>query len=232
MKKAFSFAALATVSFVALASVSSASASDLPSKKNAPTAPAVAPSYNWSGPYLGVQGGYTFSSDVTGTLSSYSSYVPQATGQFGGLFGGYNFQSGSIVYGGELDFSLANVEDTKSTSGGGLTLKIKTSQSRVGAARVRLGYAFDNILVFAAAGVAHSDGKISMAIASPALNVSESDKKDFIGFTVGGGVEYGVSKNLATKIEYRYSSYQTQTFGTTKIGFDTHDVRAGVAYKF
>ena len=222
---------LMSVSFIALSSISAVSAADLPSKKTAPLAP-VGTTYNWAGPYLGAQAGYTVSSQITGTLSSYSAYLPEAKGGFGGIYGGYNFQSGAVVYGGELDFALANVEDTKSYVSGTTSAKFKTSQSWVGSARLRLGYAFNNILLFTTAGLATSDGKISVAIASPTLNSSGSATKDLLGLAIGGGLEYGISNNLTTKLEYRYTTYQTVSVGTGKIGFDTHDVRAGVAYKF
>ena len=78
-------------------------------------APAQADGSNWTGAYGGIHGGYGWG-DLDGTLTVQGAdpdthFPPSAarsidgSGGFGGLQAGYNFQSGTLVYGLEIDLS-------------------------------------------------------------------------------------------------------------------------------
>ncbi len=88
-------------SCVAIVFASSAYAADLPAR-SAAAIPAPVAVANWSGFYMGVNGGY-------GWASEKDPYVTPVIGKFqpqGGLFGlqaGYNHQIGSYVVGVEAD---------------------------------------------------------------------------------------------------------------------------------
>ena len=104
-----------TVSALLLASAMPAAAADLPYYKAPP--PAMAPVYNWTGFYVGINGGYSFgrsSRDIsffdpaTGfpILPGVGSNVTGGTELSGGLFGGqigYNWQAGQWLLGVETD---------------------------------------------------------------------------------------------------------------------------------
>jgi outer membrane immunogenic protein len=90
-------------------------AADLPAPVPTPAvAPAAyaAPVYNWTGLYLGVNGGYGFGSSTWSDPAN----TPSTTGSFhtnGGLVGGtlgVNFQSGAFVFGaeGDIDWQSLN----------------------------------------------------------------------------------------------------------------------------
>ena len=100
-------------------SAGSALAADLPAPPPPPRAPAAyvpvaAPLYNWSGIYVGINGGYGFGSSswdfspVTG--------FPASTGNFdinGPLVGGtvgVNFQTGQFVFGVEADGDWSDIK--------------------------------------------------------------------------------------------------------------------------
>ena len=94
---------LASVGLFALA-VGSASAADMPRREAMPTkAPVyVSQMYNWTGPYIGINGGAAFSG---------------SNGASGGLVGGtlgYNLQSGPLVWGieGDLDWTRIRGNNT------------------------------------------------------------------------------------------------------------------------
>ena len=112
----------------------------------APEAPAAAESFsapagNWSGAYVG--GGITYDfGKFTGSTDG-----RDAKGLGGTVYGGYNMQSGSIVYGGEADISY-NGED--GSAGAGLT----GTQGVNGSVRGRVGYDLNPFLVYGTAGVA------------------------------------------------------------------------------
>lgn len=193
-----------------LSSVSPAVAADLISGQSAPEAEQQAYSgYNWSGFYLGLQGGYTWNK-----AKAFNSDHNLDNGS-AGLHAGYNFQSGNIVYGIENDFNY-NFEDGKDT-------KLEWDAS----GRGRVGYAFDRTLMFATAGVAATGGKIDAA---------GIGKKDdiLIGWTAGGGIEHAVTDNILVRGEYRYSDFGSKDFGSGigDVKADQQKVLFGASYKF
>ncbi|MEZ2127830.1 MULTISPECIES: outer membrane protein [unclassified Sinorhizobium] len=165
--------------------------------------------YDWSGFYLGVQGGYTWNqATFLGTDQDVDN------GTFG-AHAGYNFQSGNIVYGFENDFNY-NFEDGNEAS-----LEWDAS------GRGRVGYALDRTLVFATAGVAVTGGKV---------DVPDIRKKDdiLIGWTAGGGIEHAVTDKILVRGEYRYSDFGSKDFGSAigDFGANQHKVIFGASYKF
>jgi outer membrane immunogenic protein len=204
---------LGAASAVALAvAVPAANAADLPAYE---PAPAVAvPSFTWTGPYIGVQTGYSW---------GHAARTKPEGWQVGGYLG-YNYQlEGSpVVVGIETDFNWADIDDRRGPR--------RTASDWNGATRGRIGYAFDRFLVYGAAGVAYTDREVRRAGAG-------RDSKSAIGWTVGGGVEYAASDNVAVRAEYRYSDYGKDNFNLEggaggRSSYNDHRVLVGVAYKF
>lgn len=123
-----------TIGVSALALVGSAGlalAADLPNYEAPPAAQVYnpAPAFDWTGPYVGLTGGYGW-----GT----------SDGFVGGGFAGYNFQvSPNVVVGVEGDVTGTN----RSTNDWDATV------------RGRLGYAYDRYLFYGTGGVAFGDIK-------------------------------------------------------------------------
>ena len=175
--------------------------------------------YDWSGVYIGLQaGGVWGESDDTVTSVKVN----------GGTFGGYvgvNWQNGNLVYGveGEIAYNSAD----------GKFMGLETGFDWHGALRARLGYAFDNVLVYGAGGLAFARAYLD------AMPFAEADET-FTGWTIGGGAEYGFAQNWIARLDYRYSDYGSSDFGFSDLGFGEfdptkmteHTVRVGVAYKF
>ena len=223
---------LSYTSLLTLASIGLATAADLPSKKTTPIAPTVS-TYSWAGPYGGVIAGYELAGRLTGSYAdSNRAYLPEAKGGLFGVLAGYNFQSESWVYGPEFDLAYSASEGKKNLTAGTYSEELKGSHNVLGSARLRIGYAFDNVLVFATAGAAGASVKLGYKEANTNYSYSESHTQTLAGYTLGAGLEYGVTKAITTRLEYRYASYQEKSFGDVKYGLDTHDIRAGVAYKF
>ncbi len=190
----------------------------------APEAPPMAndvaaPSGNWSGAYLGGAATYDFGKFTSSTDGR------DANGLGGSIYGGYNMQSGSIVYGAEADLSYAG-EDGSAGSDGGAS--IKGTQGVNGSVRGRVGYDLNPFLVYGTAGVAVANHKLE--------NGASNDEKLAAGYTVGAGVETFVTDNVTARVEYRYSDYQKRDFdlstGTVSRGFDDHSVKVGMGVKF
>ena len=154
----------------ALVAGGQALAADLPPPPPAPRAPATyvpiaVPVYNWSGIYIGVNGGYGF-----GTSNWSSSLAFGSTGNFntnGWLAGGtvganYEFWGGAVL-GVEGDWDWTNLKGTsgaapcRATPGHGTGCQ--TSSNWLGTVRGRAGWAFDRVLLYGTGGVAFAPVK-------------------------------------------------------------------------
>ena len=109
--------------------------------------PAAAPEI-WDGAYVGATFGSRAGGDMTYTPGpSYASLEP---GQSAGLFGGYNFQNGNMVYGGELAYSRVNAPGFGAVGFPGETFDYFFD------AKLRAGVAMDNVLLYGFAGFSSS----------------------------------------------------------------------------
>ena len=105
----------------------------------------------------------------------------------------------------------------------------------MGTVRGRVGYAFDQVLVYGTGGYAWADNRITLS----ALNVSISDSQFHSGWTVGAGVEVMFAPKWSVKAEYLYRSFQGETYfaGIAPPGLATgtlnlNSVQVGVNYHF
>lgn len=205
----------AALAGVALLTVSgAASAADM-YRKAPPATPIAAPvtAYNWTGLYAGANiGGSWFQDSLGGTASG--SVTPGTA--FGGVQAGYNYQTGPWVLGVEADVGYGHAKG----NAGPVRAEMNTS----GTVRARAGYAFDNVLVYGTGGLAWSSFKLADAV--------DSRTTTRAGWTLGAGLEYGVTQNISVKGEYLYSDYGKVNVGTTSNDLSDHLVRAGVNYRF
>lgn len=191
----------------------------------------------WSGFYVGLQGGYLWGD----ARHSFSNGAPSDNSDPDGFIGGghigFNLQSGGIVYGIEADFEGGDV------SGGFTNVTGATSVGTVdlnwqGSVRARLGLAHDRTLFYVTAGWAFGDFDFGGGPAPGPACCGYSETLN--GWTVGGGIEWALSKNLTTRFEYRYTDYGRASGGlapvfggvTMPVELETHAIRAGLSYKF
>lgn len=185
----------------------------------APVEQETVPMFTWSGGYVGLQGGGTWANgDFT------NGGVTAGEDFDGGIFGGFvgaNMQSGNFVYGIEGDLNYNWNGNTYTTFG--TETEVGTDVS--GSVRGRVGFAFDNALLYATGGWTAARGYV---------DVTGGDKETemFNGFTVGAGVDYAFTDTLFGRAEYRYNNYGDKDIGTTNVDFDQHQVLVGVGMKF
>lgn len=199
-------AAIATVTSIALLGTGGARAADLP--RIQPAAPPY-PTYNWVGPYIGVNLGYQWSSARNSGASP--------SGITGGIQYGYNWQFGEYVLGVESDLQASNADD--------MFAAWKFSNPWFGTIRGRLGYTMNNVMLYATFGFAYGRGTIQTA------GLSESNTH--VGWAAGGGMEIGITPNWSAKAEYLFVDLSNQhyvLFGNT--GFESNILRLGVNYRF
>jgi outer membrane immunogenic protein len=229
----------------AFAAISSASAfaADLPTQTYK-SAPVVAQVYNWTGLYVGVNGGYGWGTQDPLTLFS-NRFDRSSFNINGGMIGGTigaQIQQGYIVLGIEGDLDWANIKgnaiSTPTIGGLGLlnpiTLNIATNTSAVGTARIRAGVAMNNWLFYATGGAAFvknsATGTSIAGVACGTLgvfpNCSASSWRP--GIAAGLGAEWGFAQNWSAKLEYLYIEALGSGVSTDHI--DT--IRAGINYRF
>lgn len=215
---------LAAIALAAV-SVGSASAADMARRPAAmPTkAPAyIAPIFNWTGLYAGINGGGGWGhSSVSGPLSTGGDFNTS-----GGLIGGtlgYNYQAGQIVFGLEGDIDWSNLKGSAPCAVG---ISCEAKNNWLGTARGRIGYAFDRFLPYVTGGLAVGDVKTS----ATGLGSTSSTKA---GWTLGGGVEAAIAGPWSAKVEYLYVDLQN---ANAPIGsnteFRSNVVRGGLNYRF
>jgi outer membrane immunogenic protein len=168
---------------------------------------------NWAGAYAGGTASWQ-RGDFAGQGRS------KANGFGGGVYGGYNMQSGQIVYGGETDLNYSGVDSKNGAR--------KAEQGLNGSLRARVGVDLNPVLLYGTAGVAATNAEMKDA-------TTKADKT-LLGWTAGAGAEAFVTNNITARVEYRYSDYGSKNFnlgsGTVKSGMDDHSVRVGLGVKF
>jgi outer membrane immunogenic protein len=175
-------------------------------------------STGWAGPYVGVQGGYTFGrthSNLPGVGSR------DHNGWNGGAFAGIQGQNGSIVYGAEGDIGYNGAHG----SGGG----ISTKSGLEGSLRARLGYAVnDRVLLYGTGGGAAESMRADDGIGS--------ERRTMLGYTVGAGVDAKVTDKVFVRGEYRFTDYGARDFnlggGAQRIDSHSNKVQVGLGIKF
>jgi outer membrane immunogenic protein len=234
---------LVAAAFVAISSIG-ALAADLPARVQ-PVAPvAYVPPFSWTGFYLGGELGWiqTNPNYTTGVLLLGAPFVvsPSVSNKNGltyGILGGYNYQVGQLVLGVEGDFAGWTVGTIRYTA---ITGDFLTAHSKWGGSiRGRLGYAADHALFYVTGGAAFVSNETSI----PTTGITIGGDGTRAGWTVGAGLDYAITNNWFTGIEYRYSQYQTKTFTYPipilslgivglKQDLSTNQVTARVGYKF
>ena len=206
-------------------------------------------SYNWTGFYLGGEGGYSWDR-LKGTLTTaagvpLASYSYNVTGPFAGGFIGGNYQFNQFVAGVEGDWQRSNLAGNDQTlaplglagvfPGGPFT--IATTVKDYDSIRGRLGIAFDRFLVFGTGGWAWGDPSISCALLGSAPFVSNGGNSN--GWTAGVGVDYAFTDHVFGRIEYRYTNLGIPSFVNVAANsadagnrVPISDMRVGIAYKF
>ena len=176
-----------------------------------------APKTNWDGPYVGAHLGYGW-----GTVSSSLPISASPTGFLAGAQVGYNFHlTDGIVAGIQGDLSWDNASGTYSPA--------STDQFREnwdGAVVGRLGADVGGLLPYIEAGVAFANATVTTTAPNNTFNATHT------GWTAGVGVQFALADKLSADVEYRYSDYGSQTYGTGTDHFTDSTVRVGLNYGF
>jgi outer membrane immunogenic protein len=232
-------AAIAT----AVVGINAASATDLlaPVYTKAPVM--VDPAYNWSGFYLGVHAGYIWGRSRVFDNGVLTESGAPTDGFVGGLLAGYNRQMGPFVLGLEGDFGWSNAQGHGTVvvpppppppplPPGPNTYRLMWDSHFVGKA----GFTSDRWLLFATGGIAIAGFSFQEGV-PPGTPPSNRIPATYLGFSVGGGVEYAFTQNLLGRLQYIYDdfggkSYTTADGGTYRVNLSSQTLRGGLSWKF
>jgi outer membrane immunogenic protein len=240
---------IALVGVLAAAMVPSAAlAADL-QVAEVPQSVAVFAPHDWSGFYVGVQAGWGWAgvtANQADVIAMFGAPVANggahpAEGVVGGGTVGFNYQTGRVVLGVEGDFSASDVHGALKTSVavpgvGPVALRLTAHMNWYGTARVRVGYAFDRVLVYATGGlaVAQIDGTYRATVPPGAGGgtFTSAASNTHVGWTLGGGIEYALSKQWSVKLDGLYAQLDTRRYNNVRFNGAFAVVRAGVNYRF
>ena len=199
-------------------------------------APVATPSpvFSWTGLYVGVHGGATWSNtdwfypaDALNSVAvlpvgppfNVSSGGHSASSWLAGGQIGYNYQIKNWVLGAEAEFSWTNLQGSNIDPTSANINHTKTDF--VATMGGRFGYAWDRLLLFGKAGGAWAHDKFfdtatapltsgtfpAFPITLPAGSLEDQATLNRFGLMLGGGVEYALTPNWSVKAEYEYLDF-------------------------
>jgi outer membrane immunogenic protein len=232
---------LGTVAVLALAAP--ASAADLYTKAPPPPIAAV---YDWSGFYVGANGGWGSSHKCWDFVTPAGAFVTaegchDATGGVAGGQIGYRWQTGTWVFGLEGQGNWADLKGSNTS----LLFPGFVNESKIdsfGLFTAQIGWAWNNVLFYVKGGGAVTSDRFRvLALPGSVLAASTGDDTRW-GGVVGTGLEYGFAPNWSAAIEYDHLFMQDRTqtfttpdgffFGTDRIRQDVDLVTVRVNYRW
>jgi outer membrane immunogenic protein len=237
--------------YLAVCTFAAATAADLPASMvtKAPPAP-LRP--NWTGFYNGVNIGGSFghqrsSLDDALTDARILSNPLGLNGVIGGAQIGYNWQpiNRPWVFGVEADIQGSGQEADGTFALGGITapgdsIAYQNKLDWFGTLRGRVGWAMGergNWLPYITGGLAYGQGTISGNGTVGGVPVVFDNTRTYVGWTLGGGIEWAFWNSWSAKVEYLYADFGrgaviplTPTLTMTAGRMTDHIGRVGVNY--
>jgi outer membrane immunogenic protein len=234
-----------------LISASAASAADLAPRPYTKAPPMIAAIYDWSGFYIGANGGWGSSRscwDFTtpaGVVTNREGCHDATGGTAGGQIG-YRWQSNNWVFGLEAQGNWADLNGSNVS----LAFPAFSNHSRLDAFGLftgQIGYAWDATLLYVKGGAAVTSNRYRSFDIATGLQATNNVNDTRWGGVVGVGLEYGFAPNWSLGFEYDHifmgNSRHTflnngvvdvagTLFGTENIHQDVDLVTARINYKF
>jgi len=234
-------AVVAVVAASSAVAVNSAAAADMPLK----AAPPVAVAPNWTGFYIGLNGGGGWGTKELweGECLSCDPFSGKELAQNsvnGFLAGGqigYNQQYGWVVLSIQGSFDWANIRGTTPIPIFSTLDQFSSQTDGIFTLTGRIGGTVDHALLYVIGGAAWALDKYNLLeFGTPFASGSETR----LGGLLGGGIEYAFTPNWSGKLEYNFMDFggKNVTFcegtecGTFGVRQFIHTVTVGVNYKF
>jgi opacity protein-like surface antigen len=146
-----------------------------------------------------------------------------------------------VVIGIGADVTSGNAKTVTATDVSGVVSN-RTSVFDSETVRARLGYAFDNLLLYAIGGWAWSSDQFVRTQITGTLNLAtagteEAVNKYLSGWTLGGGAAFAFAQNWNAFAEYRHTGFRSSTIAlpfsqlSTNSTINVNTIEMGVNYK-
>jgi outer membrane immunogenic protein len=190
------------IGFVALSG--SAMAADLPARTYKAPPPPIVAVYDWTGFYIGANGGWGSSRNCWGLVPLAGATIADGcASRSGGLIGGqvgYRWQSGQFVFGLEGQGDWADLRGSRVSIFNPL-FSTGLRVDALGLITGQIGYAWNASLFYLKGGAATTRNRFDVFTTAGGINVASASSNRW-GGTVGVGWEYGFTPNWAFGIEY------------------------------
>ena len=193
-----------------------ASAADLAARPSAKAPAMIAAVYDWSGFYIGANGGWGSSRKCWDAQTAAGVFIASegcrnATGGVAGGQLGYRWQTGSWVFGVEGQGDWADLKGRNiSVIAPGFT-----NESTIGAFGLltgQIGYAANNVLLYVKGGAAVTDDRFRSFVTGTNVLASNTVSDTRWGATVGAGLEFGFTPNWSAASEYDHLFMGNRTY--------------------
>ena len=205
----------ATVAVGAIVGVGAASAADLAARPYTKAAPVIAAMYDWSGFYVGINGGGGSSHDCWSLTQLNSTFIfnpplrdgcGNATGATVGGQVGYRWQANAWVFGVEAQGNWADFNGSRPSPLSGNFLNDESRTNAFGLFTGQVGYAVNNVLFYGKGGAAVVRNRYNKVFAvnlgQPIGTVLNDGRETRWGGVAGAGIEFGFAPNWSVAVEY------------------------------
>ena len=224
--------------------VAPAAAADMAMK--APlSAPVARPIYDWSGFYLGINGGGGQSHncwDMNGALlfgfsPAISEGCNTGSGAVAGGQVGYRYQMNNFVFGLEAQGDWADINGSNTSNvfsglglkppkGGSLTLVNTNKVDAIGMFTGQVGYSFGSLLWYVKGGAAVTDNKYNGALnltTAGRFSLSATDSASAVKFgeVIGTGIDWMFAPGWSVGAEYNHLFMGSNNVGSSLTSFGT-----------
>ena len=201
--------------------------------------------FGWTGAYVGIDLGGAWHDGSSDTLTSTAAHafddfddVLGSDGSLlGGIHAGYDMQFGSFVVGGLLEAAIVDLDET--FDDGANDVLVESSIDYLASAKLRLGYAFNRLLVYGTAGASMTSYHINAIdrVADDEGSLSET----MFGYNVGLGMEYAATQHIALKLDYAFHDFASEEFEFNSVNsffedeevdLKMHTLKVGLSYRF
>lgn len=174
--------------------------------------------YDWSGFYIGVNGGGGWTHNTWDVVGGGREGSHDSSGGTIGGQVGYRWQMGQFVFGVEAQGNWADFSGDNQSALFGTRNRTKTDA--FGLFTGQVGYAFNNVLVYAKGGAAITSNTYTITNAATGAFLGSNDNTRW-GGVVGAGLEYGFAPNWSLGVEYDHLFMDRQTVSFGALGSDS-----------
>ena len=207
----------------------------------------IAAATDWSGAYVGAFGGYDFGTIATNDIDnlavgSFQIIDIPVEGGSGGIFAGYNWQRGHLVFGVEADFALGGASGSNLVDTANLDETLEWQSNWSASIRGRVGFAKNSWLIYGTAGYSQLNANVGYLNLDDPLVVIEDDGRvdtGFGGWSAGVGVEKMIGEHLVVRGEFMQSGYTEAVLplyagSANSVGFapSISTIRAAIIWSF